>query len=161
MKKEDLSNEWIDKVTIITDAKDLKSSALNSIGFSVPKNEKFQVLGVVEVQQNGDIQPFQAVMVKIESNQKQLPVSSRVFQGTYFEVVKKDGQPVIDTDGKIKTQMKQIDTPFRKSGLNLIEFCEKFKENTFVATNPIQYESLQFGTDSTIRPKSIMTYKQV
>lgn len=160
MKKE-ISSEWINKFTAFTAASEATGSASqNTPGFTVPEKIKFSIVKAGKITLDG-LEPFEGVLVQLESG-RQLPISSRVFLGTYFEVLKdKEGKPVFDANGKLKTSQKSVDTPYRVSGLNIFDFCEKNQNVTFVSTKAILYDALVFGTNDTVKTKSQMTYKVV
>lgn len=160
MKKE-ISKEWNDKFVPFEKVEDIKGSAsLNTPGFTVPEKVKFILINAGKISIE-NLEPFEGVLVQLESG-RQLPISSRVFLGSYFEIVKdKDGKPQFDANGKIKTSSKNIDTPFRISGLNIFDFVQQNQNITFVSTKPISYDALVYGTSDTIKSKTQMTYKVI
>ena len=151
MKKE-ISSEWNDKFKEITTKDELNPSSVSTFGFSIPANEEFVMVGIGKVLANGTINEHDAILVEIKSTKKQLPISNRLWQGTYFVVEKQE-------DGTLKSVPQNLDTVYRKSGLNLFDFFEKFSNKTFVSTEPVKYKGVKFGTTDTIQDKSIMTYK--
>lgn len=160
MKKE-IAKEWNNKFVPFEKAEDATGNAsLNVPGFSVPEKMKFTLVNAGKISIE-NLEPFEGVLVQLETG-RQLPISSRVFLGNYFEVTKdKDGKPQFDTNGKIKTTPKSIETPYRSSGLNIFDFVENNQNTTFISTKPILYDALVFGTNDTIKTKTQMTYKAI
>jgi hypothetical protein len=159
MKKE-VSSEWSGKFVEFTSKEDINSSAsLNTPGFTVPEKVKFSLVKAGKITME-NLEPFEGVLVQLESG-RQLPISSRVFLGNYFEVVKKDDKPVFDANGKVSTTPKSIDTPFRNSGLNIFDFVEQNHDTVFIGTKPVKYSALVFGTNDVVKEKTQMTYKVI
>lgn len=151
MKKE-INSEWSEKFKEITSKDELNPSSVSSFGFSIPANEEFVMIGVGKVLATDSINEHDAILVEIKSTKKQLPISNRLWQGTYFIAERQE-------DGTLKSVPQNLDTVYRKSGLNLFDFFEKFQTKTFVSTEPVKYKGVKFGTNDILQDKSIMTYK--
>lgn len=159
MAKKEISLEWASRIQPIEKAEDIKSSAgANEPNGVLPKGSKFQLVTYAMLPGIQDGKPYEGFLVQLE-NGRQTGISARVFLGNYFEVAKdKNGVPILLSDGSIRTDLKTVDSPFRKSGLNAIDFLSANEDTIFTVAKPVDYQALRFGSKDEIRPKSQMIY---
>lgn len=151
MKKE-ISLEWASKFTSIINPEDIKSSGGNNEPTgSLPKGTKFQLVDYGQLIGINGGNPYEGFLIELE-NGRQTGISVRVFLGNYFVASVKDD--------KVVTTLKTLDTPYRVSGLNALDFLKANEDTIFICGNPVKYDALQYGSEDIIKPKTIMTYSK-
>jgi hypothetical protein len=132
-----------------------KDFSLNTVGMLnggslLPENTKFQIIDVVTMKENGNIKPFDAVIVET-SNGIQIPVSVRTFSGVYYEAVPTEKRNELKRD---------IENFFLKSGKNFFDFVSEHKETEFEVKESLHYNTYPYGSE-TMRPRNLMRYNLV
>lgn len=153
-----------DVLSVITDKQQLSSNLLSPSGKMLPEGTFFKFQGAVIMRkpiQTG-AKPYPSVVINYGKDATnldlQMGVSPNFLSGTYFDVPMDDeGKPVLDSEGKILSERKNVETLWRESGLDIMEYIANNKGQIFVIKNDLTYNAKSFSKE-TVFSKVLLNY---